>query len=89
MVCFGSDVSRVVDNAFDTRVLRAMGATVDFSLFPLHAMTDDPAPAMPACRRQAVDGALEGVKMEGLSVHGDFERIAVIVSAAVTRFHGN
>src|SRR5687768_2547332 len=54
----------------------------------LHAVTDDPALAMVASRREHVDRALEAVEDVRLSVHDDRERLVVAVSAVLADVAG-
>jgi hypothetical protein len=51
------------------------------------AVTDDLAAAMGAGRRQRVDGALKRIERVRLAVHGDLERLVIIVAANFT-LHG-
>jgi hypothetical protein len=53
----------------------------------LHAMSDDPAAAMAAGRRNRVNGAFEAVEDMGLTRLDQLERLVVIVSANFTPCH--
>jgi hypothetical protein len=59
---------------------RAVDAAEDLSV-SFNAMTNDPAIAMRANRRQRVDGALETVESVTLPGHDHFKRLVVFVLA--------
>ena len=75
----------IAQTAFAT-FARAIGAAKD-SRPALDAVTDDPATAMSALRRQNVDRALEAVEDVGFSFALNFDRFVVIVSAVFTFSH--
>src|SRR5512142_1644319 len=79
-------VSHVVDEPFDSLAPRALPGAVD-EVFVLHAVTDDPAVAARAARRQRVDRALERVEdvMSPAMNHG--KRVLVVVFADFTNGH--
>jgi hypothetical protein len=53
----------------------------------LGSVTDDPATAILAGRRQSVDGTLEAIKDMPLTSDNDFERLVVIVAAYFAPSH--
>ena len=57
-----------------------MDTTKDLSV-RFDAVADDTAIAMRANRREGVDCALEAIEDVTLSVHDDFKRLVIIVSA--------
>lgn len=66
-----------------------MGAAVDFPLLALGPVSEDTAPALAAGRGEGVGGAFERIEMIGRTVHRDFERIAIGISATVACFHNS
>ena len=72
----------------DSAVSCAMRAAVETAI-GLDAVTDDPAFAVFACRRQHVDGAFEAVEDVCRAIdRSDFERLVVRVSAELAGCHG-
>jgi hypothetical protein len=51
----------------------------------LHAVPDDPAPAVLAPGRQGMDGALKAVKYVHLAILADQEALVIVVSAYLAR----
>jgi hypothetical protein len=65
---------------------RAMDATENLSV-RFDAMSDDPAVAMRANRRQRVDRALEAVEGVMLPANDYFERLVILILANFTCSH--
>lgn len=68
-----SGVGGIINNAFDARVTGAVGAAVNFTFLPFHAVSENAASATLAGGREAVNGALERIKVISRAVHRDFE----------------
>src|SRR5919108_5454945 len=67
-------------------LVSAMGATEDASV-SLYAVSDHPAPAMPAGGCKRVDGAFETVEDVRRSLGPNFESLVVVISANFTDRH--
>src|SRR5690606_12680613 len=79
-----SGVGGIVHHTLDAALAGAMGAAVDITTFSFHAVTEDPATALAAGRRESMNGAFKGIKVIAYAVHGDFEGVTVDITAAVT-----
>ena len=80
--------SRPVTNSGYSAVPSAMGTTKNLAV-GFHSMSDDPAAAVGANRRQRVNGTLEAVEDVHAAVKVNLERLVVVVAADFTGCHGD